>query len=156
MEADKLFSLLQALDEQRVDYYVFGGMALNIHGLVRSTEDVDLFVRPDRQNIERLRTAVQQVFPDDATVNEISSDDLMGPYPAVRYNSLDGTMSVDIVTHLGEAFCFDDLEGESREFHGIRVRVVTPSMLYRMKKATVRMKDRYDAAWLKQEFDLKD
>jgi hypothetical protein len=34
MEADKLFSLLQALDEQRVDYYVFGGMALNIHGLV--------------------------------------------------------------------------------------------------------------------------
>ena len=52
MEADKLFSLLQALDEQRADYYVFGGMALNIHGLVRSTEDVDLFVRPDRQNIE--------------------------------------------------------------------------------------------------------
>jgi hypothetical protein len=156
MEADKLFSLLQALDEQRVDYYVFGGMALNIHGLVRSTEAVDLFVRPDRQNIEKLRTAVQQVFPDDPTVNEILPDDLMGPYPAVRYNSLDGTMSVDIVTHLGEAFCFDDLEGESREFHGIRVRVVTPSMLYRMKKATVRMKDRYDAAWLKQEFDLKD
>ncbi len=23
-------------------------------------------------------------------------------------------MSVDIVTHLGEAFCFDDLEGEAR------------------------------------------
>jgi len=156
MEANKLFSLLQALDEQRVDYYVFGGIALNIHGLVRSTEDVDLFVRPDRQNIERLRTAVRQVFPDDPTVNEISADDLMGPYPAVRYNSFDGTMSVDIVTHLGEAFCFHDLEGESREFHGIRVRVVTPAMLYRMKKATVRMKDRYDAAWLKQEFDLKD
>lgn len=65
-------------------------------------------------------------------------------------------MSVDIVTHLGEAFCFDDLEDESREFCGIRVRVVTPSMLYRMKKATVRMQDRYDAAWLKQEFALKN
>ena len=156
MEPDKLFSLLQALDEQRVDYYVFGGMALNIHGLVRATEDVDLFVRPDRENIERLRTAVQQVFPDDPTVNEISPDDLMGPYPAVRYNSLDGSMSVDIVTHLGEAFSFDDLEGEATEFHGIQVKVVTPSMLYRMKKSTLRMKDRYDAAWLKQEFNLKD
>jgi hypothetical protein len=100
MEPDKLFSLLKALDEQRVDYYVFGGMALNIHGLVRSTEDVDLFVRPERHNIERLRTAVQQVFPDDPTVNEISADDLMGQYPAVRYNSLDGTIGVDIVTHL--------------------------------------------------------
>ncbi len=33
---------------------------------------------------------------------------------------------------------------------------MTPSMLYRMKKSTVRMKDRYDAAWLKQEFNLKD
>lgn len=156
MEPDKLFSLLQALDEWSVDYYVFGGIALNIHGLVRATEDVDLFVRPDRHNIERLLAALKQVFPDDPTVNEISPEDLLGPYPAVRYNSLDGTMSVDIVTHLGEAFCFDDLEGESREFQGIRVRVVTPSMLYRMKKATVRMMDRYDAAWLKQEFDLKD
>lgn len=156
MEPDKLFSLLQALDEWSVDYYVFGGIALNIHGLVRATEDVDLFVRPDRHNIERLLAALKQVFPDDPTVNEISPEDLLGPYPAVRYNSLDGTMSVDIVTHLGEAFCFDDLEGESSEFQGIRVKVVTPSMLYRMKKATLRMKDRYDAAWLKQEFDLKD
>jgi len=156
MELDKLFSLLQALDEQRVDYFLFGGIALNIHGLVRATEDVDLFVRPDRENIQRLRTAVQQVFPDDPSVKEISPDDLMGPYPAIRYNSLDGTMSVDIVTRLGEAFCFDDLEGEAGELQGIQVRVVTPSMLYRMKKDTVRMKDRYDAAWLKQEFDLKD
>ena len=96
-------------------------------------------------------------FLSDPTVNEISPDDLMGPYPAVRYNSLDGTMSVDIVTRLGEAFCFDDLEGEAREITG------NPSQgrgyaghVYRMKKATVRMKDRYDAAWLKQEFDLKD
>ena len=38
------------------------GMALNIHGLVRATEDVDLFVRPDRENIERLRTAVPTGF----------------------------------------------------------------------------------------------
>ena len=105
MEPDKLFSLLQALDEQRVDCYVFGGIALNIHGLVRATEDVDLFVRPDRQNIERLRTAVRLVFPYDPTVNEISPDDRVGPYPAVRFNSFDGTMSVNIVTHLGEDFC---------------------------------------------------
>jgi len=63
----ELFSLLETLDEQSVDYYVFGGMTLNIHGLVRSTEDVDLFVSPERQNIERLRTAVRQVFSDDPT-----------------------------------------------------------------------------------------
>lgn len=63
MEADKLFSLLQALDELRVDYYVLGGMELNIPGLVRSSEHVDLFVRPDRQNIEKRRRAVRQVFP---------------------------------------------------------------------------------------------
>lgn len=127
MEPDKLFSLLQALDERRADYYVFGGIALNIHGLVRATEDVGLFVRPARQNIERLVAAVKQVFPDDPTVNEILPEDLLGPYPAVRYNSVDGTMSVDIVTHLSETFRFDDLEGESREFQGIRVKVVTPS-----------------------------
>jgi hypothetical protein len=80
----------------------------------------------------------------------------MGPYPAVRYNSSDGTMSVAIVTHLGQAFCFDDLEGPIKGVWRNPSEGCDAVDALRMKKATVRMKDHYDAAWLKQEFDLKN
>ena len=36
------------------------------------------------------------------------------------------------------------------------VTVVTPEMLYRMKKDTVRAKDRQDAAALRERFGLRD
>ena len=39
---------------------------------------------------------------------------------------------------------------------GIRVRVATPAMLYRMKKDTVRPQDRLDAETLRREFELDD
>ena len=39
---------------------------------------------------------------------------------------------------------------------GIRVRVATPRMLYRMKKDTVRPQDRLDAETLRRQFGLED
>jgi hypothetical protein len=39
---------------------------------------------------------------------------------------------------------------------GIRIRVATPAMLYRMKKDTVRPQDRLDAEQLRRLFKLED
>ena len=39
---------------------------------------------------------------------------------------------------------------------GIRVRVATPRMLYRMKRDTVRPQDKVDALVLRERFDLED
>ena len=45
---------------------------------------------------------------------------------------------------------------ELKEFAGTRVRVATPAALYRLKKDTVRAKDRDDAARLRERFQLRD
>jgi hypothetical protein len=37
---------------------------LNLHGLARSTEDLDIFVEPDAGNIERLRLALHDAIDD--------------------------------------------------------------------------------------------
>jgi hypothetical protein len=42
---------------------VIGGVALNFHGLARATADIDLFVSPDERNIQKLREALDSVFP---------------------------------------------------------------------------------------------
>ena len=132
-------------------YAVFGGIALNLHGIVRTTEDLDIFIEPTEENIRRLRVALHAVFTDPA-IDEISAVDLLGDYPAVAYVPLDGPFHVDILTRLGEAFGFEDLETMETEFGGVPVPVVTPLMLYRMKRDTARPKDRGDADELRRRF----
>ena len=134
---------------------MFGAVALGIHGLARATEDLDLFVAPDRENIERLKEALRGVFHD-PHIEEISADDLLGDYPAVQYVPPDGAFHLDILTRLGEAFRWSDLEIERVPFEGLTVSVVSPRTLYRMKRDTVRTKDRADAEMLRRRFGLGD
>jgi hypothetical protein len=67
-----------------------------------------------------------------------------------------GSDHIDVLTKLGEAFAFADLQTERVPIGDIMVTVVTPQTLYRMKKNTVRLKDRADAELLRQRFALKD
>ena len=53
MDFDKFLELLKALARERVDYVLVGAVALSLHGIVRTTEDVDLFIRPESENVER-------------------------------------------------------------------------------------------------------
>jgi hypothetical protein len=65
-----------------------------------------------------------------------------------------GTFHLDLVSRLGDAFRFEDLETVRMPFEDLVVTVATPAMLYRMKRNTVRLKDRADAEMLKQRFGL--
>lgn len=154
MTADQTTRVLQALEARGVRYAVFGAVALNIFGFVRATEDLDIFVAPDRENVGLLKAALKDVFQD-PNVEEISADDLLGDYPAVQYIPPSGDFHVDILTRLGEMFRFEDLEIERAVLGGFEVSVVSPRMLYRMKRDTVRAKDRLDAQLLREKFDLE-
>ena len=143
------------LAEQRVEYAVFGAVALGLHGLARATAELDLFIRPDADNIERLKSALRAIF-DDASIDEISAEDLCGEYPAVRYVPPGDGPPMDILTRLGERFRFADLESERYDVEGQAVSVATPLTLYRMKKSTVRPLDHQDAARLAEAFALDD
>jgi hypothetical protein len=148
-----VLAVLRALNDEGVEYAVFGGVALNLHGINRATEDLDIFVRPEPANVEKLRRALARVY-DDPHIAEISSQDLCGDYPAVRYIPPDGDFYLDILTRLGEAARYSDLEAEVVEVEGIPIRVVTPRQLYRLKKDTVRGQDRAVAARIRVKFDL--
>ena len=134
---------------------MIGATAMGFHGLVRATEDVDLFVRATPENIDRLRRALRAAYDDDPSVDEISDADLLGDYPSVRYYPPSGDLFFDVMTRLGEAASFDTIEAEIKEVEGIRIRVATPAALYRLKKNTVRPLDRRDAAALRERFGLK-
>lgn len=147
--------VLASLEDHHVDYIVFGAVALALHGLPRATEDLDLFIAPNSDNIERLKTALRSIF-NDPNIDEITANDLLGEYPAVQYGPPEGPFHIDLLTRLGEMYEFADLESQRVQFGAITVSVVTPAMLYRMKKNTVRPKDHVDAARIAERYQLED
>jgi len=154
MDFDVLKRVLAALEFRGVTYAIFGAVALNLHGLARATEDLDIFVAPDEANIDRLKLALGDVHHD-PEIENITAGDLLGEYPAVQYNPPEGAFHIDILTRLGEAFTFADLEIERVPYDDLIVSVVSSRTLYKMKKDTIRPKDRIDADWLRRRFNLE-
>ena len=63
---------------------LIGATAMGFHGLVRATEDVDLFIRATPENVERLREGLRSAYGGDPHIDDIRAADLLGEYPAVR------------------------------------------------------------------------
>jgi hypothetical protein len=156
MDLTEAKRILAAFEREKVEYVLVGSMAMAAQGLIRATRDMDFFVSPAPENVERLKRALTSLYDDDPNIREISAEDLGGDYPAVEYNPPHGEYSMDILARLGERFSYETLEFEELILDGIHVRVATPAMLYRMKKDTVRPQDRLDAETLRREFGLKE
>lgn len=147
MDFEKFLELVRALHAQQVRYVLVGGVAMGAHGLLPAMETIDLFVAADKANVLKLRAALKSVW-DDPEIDQISADKLAGGYLTIRYGFPDGLCFIDILSSLGTALAFEDLEAEDLEMEGVPVRVATPRTLYRMKKDTLRPIDQADAAAL--------
>ncbi len=156
MEFGELKRILAAFEKESVRYVLVGSMAMAAQGLVRATRDVDFFVAPDPENVDRLRLALRTLFENDPNIDQISAADLGGDYPAVQYTPPDARYSMDILSRLGTAFRYEDLEWEIVTVDGVSARVATPRMLYRMKKDTVRPQDRMDAETIRSRFGIEE
>ncbi len=61
MEARSVIAIARALDEANVKFLVVGGLAVNAHGHLRLTLDVDLVIGLERENILRGLAALRSV-----------------------------------------------------------------------------------------------
>jgi hypothetical protein len=156
MDRDELLRLLRSFESAGLEYVLIGATAMGLHGVIRATEDVDLFVRATPANFDRLRRALRGAYPGDPSIEEIRDADLLGEFPSVRYYPQSGDLYLDIMTRLGDAATFETVEAETVDVEGIHVRVATPRALYRLKKDTLRPLDRRDAAMLAERFGLKE
>lgn len=76
----RLQAVFASLSSHEVQYLVIGGIAAVLHGVPRATFDLDLLIRPDRENAERLLEAfldaglatASLTTPDEVLSNEIT------------------------------------------------------------------------------------
>jgi len=144
--------VLDALDKQKVKYILVGGIAVMLHGIERLTRDIDIFVKMDNKNIERLRKALHSIFEDES-IKEITLEELQ-KYAVIRYGTPDD-FYIDIIARLGEVAVYEDLEYEIISCQDIKIRIATPETLYNLKKDTIRYKDKFDAAYLKDLIKIR-
>src|SRR5450432_850981 len=147
---------LQAFADQGVEYVLIGAAALGVHGIVRATEDLDIFIRATSENILRLQAAFRAVYGVDPNIDQIQAGVLLGEYPANRYYPPSGDLYFDVATRLGTAADYDIVEEEIQDVAGARVRVASPRALDRLKRDTRRPIDRQDAEMLRRAFKIED
>jgi hypothetical protein len=68
--------MLSAFNEEGVRYLLVGAYALAVHGLVRATGDIDLWVERDRENAVRVMAALAKFG---APLREIEARDFEVP-----------------------------------------------------------------------------
>ncbi|NLG34650.1 MAG: hypothetical protein GX548_04775 [Lentisphaerae bacterium] len=73
-DKDPLLTVCALLNRHGARYLVVGGHALILHGLVRTTEDVDLLIEEDEDNFKRVISALSEL--EDHAAAELTPADL--------------------------------------------------------------------------------
>jgi len=97
VDREEILRVLRAFEGAGLEHVLIGAAAMGIHGVVRATEGLDLFIRATAETIDRLKRAFRITYDSDPNIDEISADDLLGDYPAVRYYPPSGDLYFDVI-----------------------------------------------------------
>jgi len=153
LDAGKIF---EALDRHGVEYVLIGGMAVQTHGHVRTTNDADLIPSPDPGNLERLAAALNDL---DARVLNPGHEDepvTSGMLPKATIWQLSTPHGgVDVLHEVPGGRGFADLRSDALvvELGGSTIPVAGLDDLIRMKVARGRPVDLEDVAPLTELHD---
>lgn len=138
--------ILRALDRHGVDYVVVGGLAVQAHGHVRTTQDVDLVPDPAVENLERLARALADLAARPAGAPEPDPPDAreLAAHDAVSLDTSAG--GVDVHRSPPGAAPYADLRVRALvlDVVGVRVAFAGRDDLIAMKRASGRPVDRGD------------
>lgn len=132
--------MLSALSAAGAEFLVVGAYALASHGLPRATGDIDLWIRPDAANAERVWQALEAFG---APLRDLSRADLCQPQTVCQIGV--APRRIDLLTGI------DGVEFEEAwttrmtiEIDGLCVPVLGLAELVRNKRASGRTKDLAD------------
>jgi hypothetical protein len=159
MKIEDVRTILRALNDANVRYLIVGGLAVVAHGYVRFTQDIDLVVELERENVLRAMNALTAIgyrplIPVDAaqfadeTLRQRWRDE-KGMIVFQLFNPHHESTRIDIL--VSEPFLFAQ-EFETANWHTwgeLRAPVLRIEALIAMKEVAGRPQDLADAALLR-------
>jgi len=139
MDTGPFESVLAALSRAEVRYLVVGGVACALNGFVRTTEDVDILVDAEPENLRRLLDALARFGEGHA--RELEVEDFADEEGAVR---LVEDFPIDMFVRLG-GMRYADMLPHSRSLErDPPIPYVDVEGLIRLKSGSPRPQDRLD------------
>lgn len=145
---DDFRDLLVELADARAEFVLIGGWAMAVHGRTRATEDLDLLVRPDKENARRVFDALV-AFGAPLLQHGVTPD----LFELADYGYRFGIKPylVEVLTTISGV----DFDAAARDVLGVdvegrRVSVIGREALLQNKRAAARLKDLDDVAWLER------
>ena len=137
---EKQISLLAAFAAAKVDYAVVGGVAVNAHGYVRATHDLDIFIRPTEENA---RAAFSALLALGVPLEGLEPADLLDDEENLRFGPEED--HIDILASIGE-MGFDQVWRNRVEtvVDGLPVSFISKSDLMENKRQVGRLRDLAD------------
>jgi hypothetical protein len=132
--------MLASLLAAGVEFVIVGGVAVNAHGYLRATRDMDVFFRPTEANARLMFSALQRmgVVPEGKTAMDLLDDE-----EHLRFGR--GEDTVDVLASIGE-MSFDQVwrNRVEDEIYGVRVPFISKQDLMDNKRQTGRLRDLAD------------
>ena len=130
-------SLLSAFRATGVEYVVVGGVAVNAHGFVRNTRDLDVFLRPTKDNA---KAAFDALITIGAPLEGIDYTDLLSEDAQYQLHTEHGR--IDLLSSIGEMSFDQAWSGRvDAEIDGVIVHFISKKDLIENKRQVGRLID---------------
>jgi hypothetical protein len=148
MEVQQDFrDLLALFNAHEVDYIIIGAHALAYHGAPRYTGDMDILVRPDSENAQRILCALDEFGFGSFG---LTIKDFVNPHKVVQLGV--APVRVDIVTSISGVSWKEAADGRVQGTYGdVTVHYIGREEFIRNKRAVGRKKDQADLEALGEE-----
>jgi len=134
--------LIKLLLDAGVDFIVIGGYAVIFHGYRRTTGDIDIWLKPDNANRDKLLPVLRQFGFDENEINEVAALDFTGH---MMFSIGEQPEKIDFLTRISMVKYEDaDKKKIMAETHGLLIPFLHLDDLVLSKINTGRTKDKAD------------
>jgi hypothetical protein len=163
MKLDSFSAIVAALHAAGVRYLVAGGLAVNAHGYLRFTKDVDFIVQLVPDNIERTFSALaglgyRPIVP--ITAAQFADDRQRAAWIRDKgmqvlqfYSDLHRETPIDVFSSVPFDFDAEFRQALVKPLGTILVPFVSIQALIQMKETAGRMQDKIDVEYLKKRLE---
>ncbi len=145
---DEHKELLRALLKADVEFILVGGYAVNVHGYVRATSDMDIWLKPDNNNKHKLAELLLSLNYDKSGVDYIAKQNFERPFV---FHIGEAPLAVDFITKIsGVTYDEADRSKKYLPVGDIQVPVLHLHHLILSKTGTGRLKDAADIEYLQK------
>lgn len=140
--------LLVELCEAHAEFLLVGGWAVIMHGHVRATDDMDIFVRPSKANAERVFAALE-AFGAPVRAHGVTAGHFATEGDAYRFGV--APLKIELLTQISGVTFDEALRGSNTfELEGYRIPYIGRLALIANKRAAGRHKDLADVEELER------